>query len=232
MASGYRTANVVDRVVSFFALTVRSPWLNSWMNSASLLTLAISVAPGVAVTVFTLIYKARQSRGSANLSRAIGFFDLHDRLVERGPLTDPAASKTAEQAHAGLLVKLEREGRAQSVLYLKNAARLRRPGDFIRAILLIAYGGGLTIGAFGNLAHAGSLSTRTEASALVGFIVLGAFGVPLLIVGFTQLARRLETRRIRREVGLMDSSTLEGIDANVRGFTTAVKTITRRPGKE
>lgn len=201
------------------------------MNTASLLTLAVSVAPGVAVTVFTLIYEARQSRGSANLSRAIGFFELHDRLIERGPLTDPAASKTAAQAHASLLLKLEREGRAQSVLYLKNAARLRRPGDFIRAILLIAYGGGLTIGAFGNLAHTGTLSSQTGVSALVGFIVLGAFGAPLLIVGFTQLARRLESRRIRREIGLMDSSTLEGIETDVRGFTSAVKATAKRTGK-
>jgi hypothetical protein len=201
------------------------------MDAPSLLTLAISVAPGVAVTVFTLIYKARQSRGSANLSRAMGFFDLHDRLVERGPLIDPAKSKTAEQAHASLLLKLEREGRAQSVLYLRNAARLRRPGDFIRAVLLIAYGGGLTVAAFGNLAHAGTLSSQTEVSAVVGFIVLGAFGVPLLIVGFTQLARRLETRRIRREIGLMDSSTLEGIQANVRGFNAAVKTTVKQTEK-
>jgi hypothetical protein len=199
------------------------------MTPSSVLTLAISVAPGVAVAVFNLIYSAQQARGGANLSRAMGFFDLHDRLQERGPLTEPAASKAAEQAHAILLLRLEREARAQSVLYLKNAARLRRPGDFIRAILLIAYGGALTIDAIGNLTETGTLSTQAEVSALVGFVVLGAFGIPLLIVGLTQFVRRLESRRIRREVGLMDSTTLEGMRANARGFADAVKTTVKRP---
>jgi hypothetical protein len=198
------------------------------MTPSSVLTLAISVAPGVAVAVFNLIYSARQARGGANLARAMGFFDLHDRLQERGALKDPAASQAAEQAHRTLLLQLEREGRAQSVLYLKNAARLRRPGDFVRAILLIGYGGALTIGAVGNLTQTGTLSTQLQVSALVGFVVLGAFGVPLLVIGITQFVRRLETRRIRREVGLMDSSTFEGMRANMRALQSAVKTTVKR----
>jgi hypothetical protein len=199
------------------------------MTMSSILTVVISVTPGVAVAVFSLAYSARQSRGNGNLARAMGFFDLHDRLADRGPIDERGSSKVADQAHADLLTRLEREGRANSYLFMRSAARLERPGDFVFAPALVIYGGALIVGAMASLANVRVLATADGISALIGFAALATVGVPVFITGLVRLVRRIDSRRIRRAIGLMDASTLEGLEANVRGFVNLVRRVRRLP---
>jgi hypothetical protein len=197
------------------------------MTPAPLTSAIISVAPPVLVGLSALVYNARQAKGNANLTRAMGLFDLHDRITERGPIVDPETSKNAAQAHADLLMHLEREARANSYLFLESAARLRRPGDVIFAIVGTLYGGGLTTASIVSLAHIGDLSTGTEQGALLSAIVLALVGLPTLAFGLAHFRKRFASRRIRRHIGLIDPITFEGIEFHVRRFGRSL----RRAGK-
>ena len=193
------------------------------MSLSPVLTSAISAAPGAVIAVISLVHAVRQTRGNSHLARAIAFFDLHDRLLARGPLVDPLASKLAAQMHSALLLKLEREGRANSYLFMREAASLEKPGDFLSAGLLILYGGVLTIGAISSATGVRIYATTADFGDLASCIILAVVGIALLTAGAVRLARRLVARRARRAVGLIDGSTLEGMEFYVRNAVRSAR---------
>jgi hypothetical protein len=185
--------------------------------------LALSVAPGIGVALFSLIHTIRQSRGSYFLTSATGLFKLHDELAERGALNDRTSSENSERAHVELLALMEREARANSYMFVRSVARLERPGAFISSSLLIAYGGALTASAIASLSQIGAHVGSKGSDALVSAAVLATFGLPFLAAGLVRFWRRIQTRRIRKQIGLRDASTLEGMKAEVRQLAIAFR---------
>jgi hypothetical protein len=106
---------------------------------------------------------------------------------------------------------------------MREAASLEKPGDFLSAGFLILYGGALTIGAITGASGISTLAAPADTGELGSCIVLAVVGVASLIAGVVRLTKRLATRRVRRAIGLIDGSTLEGMEFYVRNAARSAR---------
>jgi len=175
-----------------------------------------SVAPIVAalgavgaLVSFTLKYLS--SRGTHYLERTRGLLEMKTVVENLGVVTGPAASMRAEEAHLELIQSFEVEARANAILYLRAAARLKRPGSIITPFLWIGY----SLFVFFLVFSSPSTANAPVVSPIfttIAAIALLLVALAVLIVAIVTVIRRFVTRSIRKEMGHIDDLTREGFD--------------------
>jgi hypothetical protein len=200
------------------------------MNWASGITALVAVG-GLVIAATNTWTALSDSRSSRFYERSQALRELRNAVAAEGQLTGPRASKSANLAHARLLLEFDQESRANAVLYLEATARLAKPGSLVKGIGQWMYGGLLIL-----LAVRGFPPNpqETNAQAIAQLIVFYSFiAIALLLIGLgsRQIARRFKTRNLRKRVGALDDLTIEG-SKWVRGVPSALGRKFRRRGSQ
>ena len=137
-----------------------------------------------------------------------GLLEMSDELAKRGPYAGPNASATAATAHEATIAGLDLEARANAILYMNSAGRLRRPGSMSVAVGMIIYGIAIVwlifAGVLPAAVHGEPISVTTAVSQyiLLGIALISFAG------GIVSAARRWVSRRIRLAIGHEDELTV------------------------
>jgi hypothetical protein len=147
-------------------------------------------------------------RSRRYIERFKGLLEMSDVLAARGPYAGPNAAAAAAAVHDSMLAGLDLEARANAVMYMNSAGRLRRPGSMSVAVGMVLYGVIIVW-----LVLAGVLPTTpaeeavTVTTSVSQYILLGIALVSFgggVVVG----ARRWVSRRIRLSMGHEDELTV------------------------
>lgn len=145
--------------------------------------------------------------------------EMSDVLTARGPYSGQDAV-AATSAHENLLAEFDVEARANAVMYVKTAGRLKRPGSLTLALGWCVYGvfliwftlsGSIAVGAPAD--ESAAVASSVSQLIVIG-IALMSFGRGV-VEGF----RRWSSRGIRLSVGLSDELTVDwwrGAAAGIR----------------
>jgi hypothetical protein len=138
--------------------------------------------------------------------KALG--EMAETVRADGPYAGRAATEKAEEAHSALVASFDVERRATSVMYLKAAGRLQRPGSMFVAFGLIAYAALLIALLVPDVLDASVPAADAEAvvSPITKWLLL-LIAVGVFVRGVIEGARRWESRQIRLALGHSDDLT-------------------------
>lgn len=170
------------------------------------------------ITAIGVITKFRQSRGGVYLTRAQGLFTLHDELSARGPIAWETSASDADTAHSEFLSSIDLEARANAYLFVRSVGRLGRPGSFVTASGQLLYGIFLVALAVVQLLQAPASPESKLVSALTASAIFALAGILFCVFGGLRLARRIGTGRIRKRIGVQQSSARETLAQTLRGI--------------
>jgi hypothetical protein len=179
------------------------------VSIATIVSLCLGI-PSIAIAIVTLAHNLRLTRSARYLADARGLFEMRDTLVALGEPTGEDASRTAPTAHAALLRELDTTARA-NVYYFQKYASPLRGASFPSAIAELVYGAIVFVVALSSALH----SAHDFVSFVVG-CVMALAGVTVAVIGVMTFRRRREQRTARAAIGVIDTSTVEGVTTLMR----------------
>lgn len=176
---------------------------------------------GLVIGVLNTLAALSDVRAKRFFSRATSLLKLRDVMAGEGPLQGKNTSAMTEDAHDELLSQLEREARANTILYLNAAARLAKPGSLIVGVGELVYGVLVGWVAFHPLPWTTATDATNSVVAASGKVTLLLIAIVVVALGAQQIVRRVRTRALRKRVGTLDDLTIEG-SAWIRNIPNAV----------
>lgn len=163
------------------------------------------------------------SRANRYHERSIQLHDHGVALEVRGPLTGQGSSIRATEAHANLVARFEIESRANAALYLAATSRLDRPGSLTWSTFSLTYGLVLLGIAFTSLSDNAWATPAGWLGAAVETAIYGISAIVLISFGGWGLVRRLQSRKLRQQIGKIDDLSIEGVIALAKGVTSLTR---------
>ncbi|GAB3607041.1 hypothetical protein GCM10027413_24500 [Conyzicola nivalis] len=171
---------------------------------------AIVGLTGVAVAVLIFWRDFADLRSRRYNERFKNLLEMKDVLAARGPYVGTSARESATAAHEAMLADLDAEARANAVMYMKSAARLKRPGSMSVAIGIGGYGIAIMwLVLSGVLPAIEPDSEHSAVSLFVAQLVLLGIGLGAFVGGVFEGVRRWLSRGIRLAVGHEDELTVD-----------------------
>lgn len=185
---------------------------------------------GLLVTFLSVMHAIAQTRGKRYLERSKGLADLALILKEQGHSVGPDASAETQAAHAMLVQQVGAEARANAILYLDAAGRLRKPGSYVTALFLLLYGGVMAFTALHSLIPTYGSVAQTNGAWIAKAVFL-LCAVIMVTLGSRAFRRRESTRRIRARMGIVDPISVEGFVRLSEGLKRLTGRLVRQPSR-
>jgi hypothetical protein len=170
----------------------------------------VATLTGVVLAVLAFWRDFADYRAKRYCERFKTLLEMSDVLAARGPYSGQNAVASAATAHENLLAEFDVEARANAVMYVKTAGRLKRPGSLTLALGWCVYGVFLFWFTVSGSIAVGAPADESAAvySSVAQLIVMG---IALISMGRGVLEgfRRWASRGIRLSVGLADELTVD-----------------------
>lgn len=184
------------------------------MDWDSGLTVALGLG-SLIVGATSLSHTLKSNRGKKYLDNLEGLHKTEELFRSWGALEGPDASRLSKDVHEKTLTALNREKRLNAVFYLETVSRLSRPGSYGGA-LPILYAAIMCVPVFNGTFPIGQPMSESDRQGVVIALMLWLFVVLALgSVGYRQIWRRLKTRKLVKNMGLVDPVSVEGINRRV-----------------
>jgi hypothetical protein len=180
---------------------------------------AVVALVGVTIAVLAFWRDFADLRSRRYSERFKNLLEMKDVLATLGHYAGPHAVESAGTKHEKLLADLDVEARANAVMYMKAAGRLKRPGSMSVAVGMGVYGVVLiTLVLSGVLPASTPDQDRTDVSLLVAQLILISIGLGAFIGGVFEGIGRWISRGIRLSVGHEDELTVDWWKSGVAGY--------------
>jgi hypothetical protein len=192
------------------------------MSLENWVTVAVGLG-SLVVGATTLSHTLKNNRGKKYLENLEGLHKTEELLASWGALEGREASGLSNEIHQNTLASLNREKRLNAVFYLDSVSRLSRPGTS-RGLFLVIYAVIMLAPVFnGAFPVTDAMSQRDRLSTIVTLIIWLFIALTLGMTGCRQLWRRLKTRKLVKNMGMVDPLTVEGVKLFLRDLRKLVR---------